>query len=435
MYPKEEVLPKRLRLSGLTAGWLMVLTIAAVGLYFGPVLAPFSADLQPVYAQVSEDAKFWVFDGHMHPTSSVYRRGGTIGEPNADPRFTLPLAKKGGLGAAFVNTSIDEFLEANHIAVKEALRQFDHFYRELAKYPDEIAVATDADQIRTLREEGRIAAILSIEGALALEGDLGVLRMFHRLGLREMNLVHLLGNNIGDVMHSSENGGKGYGLTEYGRELVAEMNRLGIVIDLSHTAEQTVLDVMAVSTQPVTTTHSGVSALMSSPTLPNWNDEMIRKLAETNGVICVPFLPMIVDQEYQDKFHRGRPRGSGLVGLDPLVYRGDPTTIYDFIREKRSGGESGRSRMAEERGRSLPPLSAHLDHIDYIVRLVGVDHVGISTDWGGYPVNVRGMENAGDYQNVAQALLDRGYSRQDVAKVMGENLLRVFDEVVSTAGN
>jgi len=423
---------KRLRFSGLTAGGLMVLAMAG-GL--SPLPAIFSSGLQAVYAQDSANAKFWVFDGHMHPTSSVYRRGGTLGEPNADPRFTLPLAEKGGLGAAFVNTSIDEFLEANHIAVKEVLRQFDHFYRELAKYPDQIAVATDADQVRALREEGRIAAILSVEGALAIESDLGVLRMLHRLGLREMNLVHLLGNNIGDVMHSSENGGKGYGLTEFGRELVAEMNRLGIVIDLSHTAEQTVLDVMEVSTQPVTTTHSGVRTLMYSPTLPNWSDEMIRKLAGTNGVICVPFLPMIVDQEYQDKFHRGRPRGSGLVGLDPLVYRGDPSTIYDFIREKRSGGESGRSRMTEERGRSLPALSVHIDHIDYIVQLVGVDHVGISTDWGGYPVNVRGMENAGDYQNVAQALLDRGYSRQDVAKVMGENLLRVFDEVVSTAGN
>ena len=386
-------------------------------------------------AQNSWDSKFWVFDGHMHPVSSVYRRGGTIGEPNADPRFTLPLAQEGGLGAAFFNTSIDEFYEVNHLAVKDALKQIDRFYREIAKYPDQVGVATNAEEVRALRREGKIAGILAIEGALAIESDLGVLRMLHRLGLREMNLVHLLGNNIGDVMHSSENGGKGYGLTEFGRELVAEMNRLGIVIDLSHTAEQTVLDVMEVSTQPVTTTHSGVRTLMYSPTLPNWSDEMIRKLAGTNGVICVPFLPMIVDQEYQDKFHRGRPRGSGLVGLDPLVYRGDPSTIYDFIREKRSGGESGRSRMTEERGRSLPALSVHIDHIDYIVQLVGVDHVGISTDWGGYPVNVRGMESAGDYQNVAQALLDRGYSRQDVAKVMGENLLRVFDEVVSTAGN
>ena len=226
-------------------------------------LPSFSAFIEPVYAQDSGEL-FWVFDGHMHPTWSVYSRGGTIAEPNSDPRFTLPLAERGGLGASFFNTAIDEFLEANHIAVKEALRQFDHFYREIARYPDQLGVATNAEEVRALRRQGKIAAILAIEGALALESDLGVLRMFHRLGLREMNLVHLLGNNIGDVMHSSENNGKGYGLTDYGRELVAEMNRLGMVIDLSHTAEQTVLDVMEMSTQPVVTTHSAARALMYS---------------------------------------------------------------------------------------------------------------------------------------------------------------------------
>ena len=413
---------------------LISLSLAAVlcGLVFQfAALAPFPG---LVLAQ-GQGEPFWVFDGHMHPIWSVYARGGTLGEANSDGRFTLPLAESGALGAAFVNTAIDEFLEANHLAVKETLRQFDHFYRELARYSDRIAMATNAEEVRELRRQGKIAAILSIEGALALESDLGVLRMLHRLGLREMNLVHLLGNNIGDVMHSSENGGKGYGLTEYGRELVAEMNRLGIVIDLSHTAEQTVMDVMDVSTQPIVTTHSAVRKLVTSPTIPNWSDEMIRKLADMNGVICVPFLPMAVDQEYQDKFHRGRVRGSGLVGLDPLVYRGEPGTIDDFIRGRRSGGDERRARMAVERRKSMPPVSAAIDHIDYIARLVGVDHVAISTDFGGYPVNLRGIENAADYQNVAQALLGRGYSRQDVAKIMGENLLRVFDEVVSTAGN
>jgi membrane dipeptidase len=415
----------------------LILTVGlGLTLFLEPGLFPsFSINHLPVYAQDSADSEFWVFDGHMHPISSVYRRGGTIGEPNSDPRFTLPLAKKGGLGAAFFNHSIDEFYEANHIAVKDALRQFDRFYSEIAKYPDQVGVATNGEEVRALRREGKIAGILAIEGALAIESDLGVLRMFHRLGLREMNLVHLLGNNIGDVMHSAENNGKGYGLTDYGRELVAEMNRLGIVIDLSHTAEQTVLDVMEVSTQPVTTTHSAVRALMYSPTLPNWSDEMIRKLASMRGVICVPFLPMVVNQEFQDKWHAGRPRGSGLMGLEPLVYRGDPTQIYEFIEERRSRGESGRGRMAQERGRNLPPLSDYIDHIDYIVRLVGVDSVAISSDWGGYPVNLEGIGNAGEYQNVAQALLRRGYSREDVAKIMGENLLRVFDEVVRTAKN
>ncbi len=391
------------------------------------ILPSFSAFIEPVYAQDLGEP-FWVFDGHMHPTYSTYHRGGTIGEANADPRFTLPLAEQGGLGAAFVNTGIDEFYEANHLAVKDALRQFDHFYRELAKYPDRIGVATNGDDVRALRGEGKIAAILSIEGALAIESDLGVLRMYHRLGLREMNLVHLLGNNIGDVGFSKENNGKGYGLTEYGRELVAEMNRLGILIDLSHAGEQTIMDVMDVSTQPVATTHSAARALGRG-----WSDEMIRKLARMRGVICVPFLPMVVNQEFAKKYHSGPPRGSSIVGLEPLVYRGDPTKIYDFIEERTSRYSSRRSERARQRNSDIPPLSDLIDNIDYIARLVGVEHVGISSDWGGYPVNIKGIENAGEYQNIAQALLKRGYSREDVAKIMGENLLQIFDEVVRTA--
>ena len=393
------------------------------------IFSVFLAGLEPVYAQGSANTKFWVFDGHTHPTWSVYYRGGTIGEPNADPRFTLPLAEQGGLGASYFNTTIDEFLEANHLAVKETLRQFDHFYREIARYPDQIGVATNAQEVRALRQQGKIAAILAIEGALAIESDLGVLRMFHRLGLREMNLVHLLGNNIGDVGSSRTNNGKGYGLTDYGRELVAEMNRLGILIDLSHAGEQTVVDVMEVSTQPVSTTHSGVRALGSG-----WSDEMIQTLAKMGGVFCIPFMPQTVSQEFRDKWHTGRPpRGSMIVGLEPLVYRGDPTKIYEFIEERKRLGQSRRAETGRERSKDLPPLSNFIDQIDYAVRLVGVDYLGISSDFAGYPVNLRGMETAGEYQNIAQALLRRGYSREDVAKIMGENLLRLFDEVVRTA--
>jgi membrane dipeptidase len=245
-----------------------------------------------------------------------------------------------------------------------------------------------------------------------------------------MNLVHLLGNNIGDVGSSQENDGKGYGLSEYGRELVAEMNRLGILIDLSHAGEQTILDVMEVSTQPVSTTHSAARALGSG-----WSDEMIRKLAEMGGVICVPFLPMAVSQEFRRKWQSGPPRGSSVVGLEPLVYRGDPTTIFDFIEERKQRREPRRAETAGQRRLNMPPLSNLIDHIDYIARLVGVDYVGISSDYGGYPVNIKGIENAGEYQNIAEALLKRGYRREDVAKIMGENLLRLFDEVVSTATN
>jgi membrane dipeptidase len=292
-------------------------------------------------------------------------------------------------------------------------------------------VATNAEQVRALRREGKIAAILAIEGALAIESDLGVLRMFHRLGLREMNLVHLRANHIGDVGYSTANLGRGYGLTEFGHELVGEMNRLGILIDLSHTAEQTVVDVIKASTQPVSTTHSGARAVSGA----GWRDEVILMLAAKGGVICVPFLPMTVSREFREKQPSGTPRASRLVGWGPLIYRGDPSKIYEFIEERNQRSEAGRGERAGRVRQEFPPLSDLIDHIDHIVRLVGVDHVGISSDFGGYPNNIKGAQNAGEYQNIAQALLQRGYAGEDVAKIMGENMLRLFDEVESTARN
>ena len=132
---------------------------------------------------------------------------------------------------------------------------------------------------------------------------------------------------------------------------------------------------------------------------------MIQALANKGGVICVCFLPQQVSPEYDDKWHGGRPRGSGIMrgvmDMDSLVYREDPTTIFDFIRERTSGGEERRVRVSRERRPDMPPLSKLIDSIDHIVRLVGVDHVGISSDWGGYSVNIQGIENAGEYQNVA----------------------------------
>lgn len=388
-------------------------------------------------AQNQETGKFFVFDAHMHPTFAAYRRGGNIGDPDFSPQFTLDMARQGGLGAAFVNTMVDEFYTANHLAVKEFLRQIDHFYRQIALYPDQIGVARNAEEVRALRKEGKIAAILANEGGHPIEDDLGVLRMFHRLGLREMNLVHFLENSIGDVLHTTKNNGRGSGLTAFGRELIAEMNGLGIVIDVSHMAEQTVLDAVVASVQPVITTHSGVRALVDRPG--NWNDEMIRELADKGGVMCLGFLPQLMSQDYHNKWNAGRPPlGSlfmrGVKDMESLVYREDPTTIYDFIEQGSRRFESGRGEVTRQRRKDMPPLSKLIDQIDYVARLVGVEHVGIGSDFGGDAVNLEGIESVGEYQNIAEALLQRGYKQADVAKIMGENLLRVFDEVVRTAG-
>ena len=386
------------------------------------------------HAQSPEIQKFFVFDAHMHPMANAYRGGWNVGDPN-DPQFSLSMARQGGLGAVFANTSVDEFYSVNHIAVKEVLRQFDHMYRQVVLYPDQLGIARDADQVRALQEQGKLAIILSISGGSALESDLAALRMLHELGLRLISPMHFFKNSIGDIAISKENNGKGGGLTPFGYELVAEMNRLGIVIDLAHASEQTSRDIIEASTQPVINSHVAVEALVDAPL--NWNDELIRFLGQEGGLIGIPFIPQVISAAYHEKWppRRTANPSSRVTETDPMEYMGDPAKIYDFIEEKTQGSGSGRLERARRQRADLPPLSEYVKHIDHVVNLVGIDHVCISTDWGATITSAKGIENAAEFQNVAQALLDAGYSQEDVAKIMGENLLRVFDEVVKTAPN
>ncbi|MCH7805340.1 MAG: dipeptidase [Acidobacteria bacterium] len=392
---------------------------------------PFWPEFLTSHAQGPEIKKFFVFDAHMHPMSAAYRGGWNIGD-SADPQFSLSMARQGGLGAVFVNTSIDEFYAFNHIAVKEILRQFNHVYGQIAMYPDQIGMARNAQEVRELQKQGKLAVILSISGGSAIESDLTVLPMLHRLGLRLISPMHFYENSIGDVGTSTKNNGMGSGLTPFGRDFVAEMNRLGIVIDLAHASEQTSRDIIEASTQPVINSHVAARGVLDRTG--NWSDEMMRVLARKGGVICVPTgLPQRVSRAFSEKYPgRGVPR-SRITGTGPLLYTGDPSQIYDFINERNQENELRLEAQRRERYPDIPPLSDYIEHVDYMVKVMGVDHVGISSDWGYPKALVKGIENAGEYQNIAQALLRRGYSDEDVAKIMGGNVLRFFDEVVKTA--
>ncbi|MCZ6878854.1 MAG: membrane dipeptidase, partial [Acidobacteria bacterium] len=257
----------------------------------GSVLLWFLTSCAEVPQQSPETGKVFTFDAHMHPMVGAYRGGWNIGDSN-DPQFSISMAQEGGLGAVFANTSVDEFYSVNHIAIREVLRQFDHINQQVALYPDQIAVARNADEVRALREEGKLAVILSISGGSAIESDLAALRMLHQLGLRLISPMHFFKNSIGDVTSSEENDGKGSGLTSFGRELVAEMNRMGIVIDLAHASEQTSRDILELSTQPVINSHVAVTAIVDAPL--NWSDEMLRLLGEKGGLVGVPFIPQVL---------------------------------------------------------------------------------------------------------------------------------------------
>jgi len=258
-------------------------------------------------------------------------------------------------------------------ATRETLHLLDLFYRFQAAHTDELCLATGASDIERAKAEGRIAGILSMEGAEGLEGDLGVLRMMYRLGVRWLGLTWSLRNQAGDGVSEMRTGG---GLTEFGVSLVEEMNRLGMIVDIAHLAPAGVRDTFEVSQAPVVASHANAHAVCPVPR--NLTDEQLEKLAASGGVIGVVYLP-----------------GYIRIGQEPAT------------------------------------LGQLLDHVDHIVKVAGIDHVGLGSDFDGFggPPPV-GLEDVSCLPNITSGLLERGYGAQEVRKILGGNWLRVIRQVM-----
>jgi membrane dipeptidase len=284
----------------------------------------------------------------------------------------LQRLKEGGVTAQnFACYMRPQFLPAQ--ATRETLRMIDLFHRFQAAHADELCLATCAADIERAKVEGKVAGILSMEGAEGLEGDLGVLRMMYRLGVRWIGLTWSRRNQAGDGVGESRTGG---GLTEFGVRLVEEMNRLGMIVDIAHLAPAGVEDVFAVSQAPVVASHANAHALC--PVSRNLTDEQLAKLAASDGVVGVTYVP-------------------------------------GFI----TGGEEP------------PTLDMLLDHVDHIVRVAGIDHVGLGSDFDGFGgPPPAGLEDASRVPNVTAGLLARGYSPEEVKQVLGGNWLRVIRQVM-----
>ena len=314
-----------------------------------------------------------VFDAHCDTLLEVLDGKRNLAERAEKGHVDLPRLKEGGVTAQiFAIFARQQYLPSG--AAKEALRILDTFYRELKANEESFLLATSAADIERAKREGKVAAILSLEGAEALEGDLGVLRMFHRLGVRNLGITWNFRNQAADGLDEARSKG---GLTNFGLELVRELNRLGIMIDVSHLAPAGVNDVLASSEAPVIASHSNAYALC--PHRRNLADEQIQGISEKGGVIGVAFVPQFLDPD-----------------------------------EKRAS------------------LERVLDHIDYIVQVAGVDHVGLGSDFDGFFefVRVPGIEDVSQMPNITFGLLERGYNVEEVKKIMGGNFLRVFRQVV-----
>ena len=295
-------------------------------------------------------------------------------ERHKDGYMDLPRIREGGLDAEFFAIYMEEELRPG-MAVKRALGQIEAILALCDKYPNEIALATTADEVRRIAASGRLAALMGVEGGYMIEDDLRVLRAFHRLGVRYMSLTHSFNTHWADSSGTGEVvPPRHQGLSPFGVEVVKEMNRLGMVVDVSHTADATFYDAIEASEAPVIASHSSVDGVKEHAR--NMSDDMLRALAKNGGVIHIDTV---------------------IKYIDPL-------------------------------DRAKTPLSVFIDHIAHAIEVAGPDHVGLGLDYGYDAPAPEGLEHIGKLGAVTYELLKRGYDEETVRKVLGENTLRVLAE-------
>ena len=331
-----------------------------------------------------------------------------------DGHMDLPRMRQGGIDAQFFAVcKARAHAQGETDLLKQALDMIDGVHCAVRRYPDALALATTAGEVRTAVSEGKVAAVIAIEGGYLIEDDLRLLRTYYRLGARAMTLTHGFHTTWADssgvgVPLEPKHGG----LTDFGREVVREMNRLGMMVDVSHVAESTVRDALEVSSAPLLASHSGCRALADHPR--NISDEMIQAMAERGGVIQTIFFPMFIDPEKVRLGRELRPRFEALQER-----RGDDA---DALREERR-------RLYREIADAPSPASIVVDHIEHVIALVGDDHVGLGADWDGVAFMPQGMEDCSKLPYITLELLRRGHSETTIRKVLGENTLRLMEEV------
>lgn len=365
-----------------------------------------------------------VFDGHIHAVDREFYHGGDIGERKADGQFDLPRAREGGLGALFFSTFVTEDYYPGRLETKQALRMLDCAIDQIARNSRTIEIARTAQDIERIHASGKIAAVLAIEGSFDLDGDPAVIRQMYRLGMRSVQLsAHNWTNNYADSCCSAP---KWHGLNERGREVIREMNRLGMVIDVSHASDEAISAAIDASSVPVIATHHGLRAVNDIPrNMPDW---LLKKLAAKGGVFGF---------QAGNEFHNRRAfdwvtahAGKAFWDTSAILQRGTQVPIAELDKLV--------APQFPMRPAEIPPeIRLSMDEwvgvVDRAIQLVGEDHVSFGSDFDGGPPLPRGMRDIRDLPMITDAMLRRGYSEERIRKFLGGNLLRVF-RVVTERG-
>ena len=350
-------------------------------------------------------------DTHNDTVQRVIYFNADLGKRSSEGMIDLPRLREGGIHVPFFALWVPTYYKGSE-AVRRTLDLRDAMQRVLDKYPDQIELATSAHDIERIIGQKKIAAVLTIEGGHQIADDLSVLRMYRRMGVLSMTLTHFRNNDWAD---SSTDKPEHNGLTDFGKQVVREMNAIGMIVDISHVSDKTFYDVLEVTTKPVIASHSSCRALSDVPR--NMSDDMLRALARNGGVVGVNVSAAFLNQAdaadlkkktTQENALEPTLTGAALDDYAAKQYRADYATIH-----------VGHATLDDA-----------ASCIGHIVKVAGIDHVGIGSDFDGIPDVPAGLEDVSKMPNLTAALLKRGYTDADIQKIMGGNLLRVLKEVV-----
>ena len=374
---------------------------------------------------------FIVLDTHIDVTPNLQRQGWNFADEHTTGAVDLPRMKKGGLSGLFFSIFMSGTV-TGPTAVNNALERIAAVHKLAADMPDKVMLCTTADDIRKAHKEGKIAALLGMEGGHMINNSLPILRMYAALGVRYLTLTHSVNTDWAD---SSGDQPKHNGLTPFGKDVVRELNKLGVMVDISHVADKTFWNALEVSQAPMIASHSSCRAISGHPR--NMTDEMIKALAAKGGVIQINYLDSFIDQnlyEYTNKTTAARTElmqkygiqfggGGGGGGRRAETGAGEREAAMAKIREE----------LASQFG---PPPQVTwekiVEHIDHAVKLVGADHVGLGSDFDGGSMP-EGMKDCAQLPKITEALLRKGYSEKDIRNILGENTVRLLGDVERAA--
>ena len=362
-----------------------------------------------------------IVDTHADTTQRMLDEGYDLAEPLNGGYLNFESAKSGNLGAEFFSIWVDPIAYAGHDA-RRTLELIDAVYQQAAKHPQQMRMAYSPEDIIAAHREHKLAALMGIEGGHSIENSLGLLRDYYRLGVRYMTLTWSNSNDWADssgdiddpkVPHTKD------GLTEFGKDVVYEMNRLGMMVDVSHVSDKTFYRTLIISRAPVIASHSSARALCNAPR--NMTDDMLRAVGQYGGVVMVNFYSAFLSEDYRKAANAQEPEVKQAIAEAKAKLQAEGKPIPNELAE-----QIGKTYTAKI---PRPRLSILIDHIDHIAKIAGIDHVGLGSDFDGIPSSPEGMDSAADLPKISEALMARGYSAEDMHKILGGNFLRVFARV------